>query len=483
MNKLHRIVFKAFILGFFFLGTIGYGQKHSKEYKETFNAGQETVVNINTSYADIEFETWNKNQIVVEAVISLEGATEEEAEAYFSKDVVEILGNSKEVKISTAGNKEFFFANHHGDMQHMTIEIPDLEPLFLDLQIPDIPEIIMDMPMPPMPPMKFRNFDYEAYQREGEAYLKEWTKDFEKNFDKEYEKEIEAWGQEMEKRVEEREKAREEMMRQREEMREEREEIRQEMQEARAEAQEERRRIREEQRKAAREYQKAQRESNSWVGEEVGPNVFYGSADGKKRNYKVKKVIRVKMPKSAKLKMNVRHGEVKLAENTNNINATLSYARLLASTIDGDKTSIVASYSPIAVKSWNFGELVTNYSEGVELNEVRSLTLHSNSSDITIDRFYNNALIHSDFGALKIKDIDQNFKELTISLKNAELECFLPNTDFEIGISGNDSTLKKPNTLNLINHEDGKTFSYSNNSSSSKQITIDSMYSEIVLQE
>ncbi len=69
--------------------------------------------------------------------------------------------------------------------------------------------------------------------------------------------------------------------------------------------------------------------------------------------------------------MNVRHGEVKLAENTNNIDATLSHASLLAATIDGDKTMVMASYSPVSVEKWNYGQLHTDYSENVDLKEVK----------------------------------------------------------------------------------------------------------------
>jgi hypothetical protein len=46
-----------------FITTGAFAQTKSKTFKETFNVGENTVVNINTSNTDIEFETWNKNQI------------------------------------------------------------------------------------------------------------------------------------------------------------------------------------------------------------------------------------------------------------------------------------------------------------------------------------------------------------------------------------------------------------------------------------
>ncbi|MFC2146983.1 MAG: hypothetical protein WBM85_14955 [Eudoraea sp.] len=493
MNKLHQIVFKSFVLSVC-LFTIGsFGQMQSKKYKETFSVGDNAVVDINTSHADIEFETWNKNQVVVEATIELEGATPEEAEAYFNNGGIKIVGNSQEITIETGGGYAWVLKGAHGDANNIIVEIPeipempDMERLFLDLQIPEIPEIIMEMPpMPPMPPMKFKNFDYQAYQKDGEKYLKEWSKEFEKNFDEEYQKEMEAWGKEMESRVEKREEAREEMMREREEMSKEREEMRGEAQELRREAQEIKREVMEEQRRIAHEQREVHRNVIISRQGKDGPNTFYRSSEGEERNYKVKKTIRIKMPKSTKLKMNVRHGEVKLAENTRNMNATLSYARLLAYTIDGEKTNIVASYSPVSVQRWNYGNLNINFSEDVALKDVNILTLNATSSDITIDRLLKSAQIKNDLGALRINTIANDFKDLDISVQNGELVCRLPDTPYSITIDGTSSEYSGPSDLKLVSEKNGNSFvhrGYYMQKDSGKSIVIDSRYSDILLQQ
>jgi len=118
------------------------------------------------------------------------------------------------------------------------------------------------------------------------------------------------------------------------------------------------------------------------------PNVYYFSEKGKKKNYKIKKAIKIKMPKTTRLQLNVRHGEVKLAEHTKNMNANLSYTSLHATTISGDQTKIVASYSPVTVKKWNYGQLETDYSDKVRLNEVQNLRLSANSSDVVSYKVY-----------------------------------------------------------------------------------------------
>ena len=198
----------------FLLITLGiYGQEKQKTINEVFNVNQETVLDINTSNVDIEFETWNKDQIAITATIELDGATEEEASEYFEQDAIEIVGNSKRVSITTGVENTWFFKHSVGGLEHLNIEIPDFE--FEMPEIPEVPEMpemhldLSDMPMPPVPEVEF---DYEAYEKEGEKYLEKWQKKFEKGFDKEYEKKMEAWGVKMEARQAAMAKRREAMM-------------------------------------------------------------------------------------------------------------------------------------------------------------------------------------------------------------------------------------------------------------------------------
>ena len=116
------------------------------------------------------------------------------------------------------------------------------------------------------------------------------------------------------------------------------------------------------------------------------------------------------MPKSTTIRMNVRHGEVKMAGDTKNLNANLNHASLFAATIDGDNTKIVASYSPISVQHWNYGDLQVDYSEKVELQEVHNLYLSATSSDVAIDKLSKVAFIKNNFGPLSINPFQINLK-------------------------------------------------------------------------
>jgi len=473
------------------LMTVGVnGQKQSKTFNEVFNVNSETVLDINTSNADIEFETWDKNQIAIAATIQLDGATAEEASEYFKDAEIVIVGNSKKVEIKTGTENKWLFTHAMGGLHNLNIEIPDFH-----FEMPEMPEIaempeiyledfhidLSDMPMPPVPAVEF---DYEAYKKDGEKYLKKWQKKFDKGFDKEYEQKMEAWSAKIDVKREAMEKRREELAQKHEERMQIRLEAQEKRMEAQAEAMEKRA---EEMEKRAEEMAKKREELfEERKNHEHDSNIFYYSSDGESKKFKIKKTIKIKMPKGTKINMNVRHGEVKLAGNTKNINARLSYSTLLAATIDGDQTTIKTSYSPVSVQKWNYGLLQADYSENVELDEVLNLRLSTTSSDVTINKLIESVIIDSKMGPIKINSVSKNFKEIDISLQNAEMTCDLPETAFNIEVNGTMSKLATPAGLKLDRTKHNNTTvhtGYNLNGTSDKSIVINTKYSEVVLKE
>lgn len=474
MNR-NRLILCSGLL-FVLAGFTCHAQEKSKTYKETYNVNKDTELSINTSYADIEFETWDKDQVEITATIELEGVDDEDAKSYFEKDLVKIMGNSKEIEVSTEGAGPYVF-----DFKGIDVDFPDVASvarIVENIEIPEIPEVpeIIFMPeLPPMPPMPFTEFDYDAYKKDKDKYMKEWKKKFDKTFDKEYKKRFEEWGKRMEEMAKEREERREEMKEEREQLQKEREQMRKEMHEELKAQREELRSQREELRRQQVEEARAVR---------VSPNVFYFSSDGKHQEYKVKKRIKIKMPKYLKLNMNVRHGEVKLAANTKNIKASLSYASLLASTIDGDKTDIRASYSPVVVQQWNYGKLKTNYSEKVSLKEVKELDLKSVSSNVVIGKLAGKAIMTNNFGALTIDAVSDGFNTINVSVENGELDCKLPSTPFVILVNETTSGFRYPEALKMESSKNKGANVYKGyyiSKKDGKTININSKYSEVVL--
>ena len=467
--------------------TVGvYGQKQSKTFNEVFNVNAETVLDINTTNADIEFETWDKDQIAIEAIISLDGASAEEAAEFFEEGGIEIVGNSQKIEITTGGQNTWFFNHSTGGLHDFNIEIPDFH--FEMPEMPEIPEIeafhFEMADLPPMPPVPAVEFDYEAYKKDGEKYLKKWQKKFDKGFDKEYQKKMEAWSAKMEIKREAMEKRHREI----EQKHEERMEKRLEAQERRLAAQAEvmEKRAEEIEKRAEERERKREKLFEEQENHENDSNIFYYSTGGENKKFKIKKSIKVKMPKGTKIKMNVRHGEVKLAGNTKNINARLTYSTLLAATIDGDQTTIITSYSPVSIQKWNYGLLQADYSENVDLNEVLNLRLSTTSSDVTINKLMESAVINNKMGPLRINSISKNFREIDVSLQNAEMTFYLPEAAFNIEVDGTMSKLTTPASLKLDRTKhNNKTIhtGYNLNNNSGKIIVVNSKYSDVVLKE
>jgi hypothetical protein len=194
-------------------------------------------------------------------------------------------------------------------------------------------------------------------------------------------------------------------------------------------------------------------------------------------NSKVKKTIKIKMPKDAKLKVNVRHGELEFASNIDNLKADLSYTKFTANSVNGGSTSINASYSPIHVAYWNLGELNLNYVKEAHLTNVKSMVLTSNSSNVNIGNFTGNAIIDGNIGDLKISKIDDAFTNLNVLIQNCDAVIVLPKADFNLQYKGTRSRFSHPEK---IAKENTSSFT-SNNSSSNKTIVVNAKYSNVVM--
>jgi len=486
MNKLRQTLFKMLTLLLCFIAAGVYGQKQTKTFKERFNVSTDAVLDINTSHADIEFETWSKNEVEIEAIIEIEDATDKEAEKYFENSGFEILGNSKKVSLRTGSENSGFWSHPLSDLQNFHIEMPEF-PEIHEYNFDFDFEELSNIPIPSM-----ADFDHKAFKKDGDEYLKKWKKEFDESYDEEHVKKLEDWARRMEEKQEKMAKKREEMAKKRAEMQEKRIDKQIERQEKMAEARAKRMEAQNERREKIFEIRTRSRSGNDSTNifflnndEDGRPSIFYSTSDGLHKNYKVKKTIKVKMPKGMKIKMNVRHGEVKLAENTKNINAILSHSSLWAATIDGDKTTISASYTPVNIQNWNYGQLQAKYSENVALKKVLNLRLNATSSDVTIDRLVNTAFIKNDFGPIKIKSVSNHFKDIDITLQNAELNCKMPNVPFTIYVNGTSSKLTSPASLTLNrtkNHSNIIHRGYFKNKNAGSSVTINSKYSDVVLE-
>lgn len=447
-----------------------YGQKESKNYSERFTVNKDVTIDLNTSHTDVVLETWDKNEVAVEGLIEVEGVTKEEAEKYFKNWGFEALGNSGRVTVQTKPGS--WLSGGRG----MEVLAPGDVDFEFDFEFPDLPDVepiisewdeITPLPSVPFEPFPDISFDYEAYKKDGDKYLDKWKKEFHKNFDKDFKSKLEGWKKEVEAHKEAHKDG----------------------------VEKQRRIIKIERDKMLKGHEKMRDEHKKMMGKArvfshtpKAPgkaSVYYFRSGDEDKNAKVKKVITIKMPKGAKLNINVRHGEVKLAENIKDIQATLSHTRLLASRIEGERTRIEASYSPVSVGYWNQGQLNVNYVNEVALEKVKDVAISSTSSDVFIGTLMGDASIKGDFGSLRIQNIASDFKKLNIYLANADAVIALPDAAFDFSCNASNSKLRFPEQLRVeITRKDGNQLvkGYYKQKNSQKNIVLTATYSDVVVE-
>ncbi|MBT8265866.1 MAG: hypothetical protein KJP20_04920 [Bacteroidia bacterium] len=510
------------------------GQQKLEKTTKSLNVNKDVTIDLNTSYTNIQIDTWDKNKVEVVAFIESDVLSKKELEEALKNWDVKIEGGGANMSIKTGGNYNFNwnfdFADEEAidalkaikfemaDLPEMP-EMPEMPPMPAMPDMPDMPEMPELPELPELPEgVHSVNFDSKAYEKEGEAYLERWSKEYElkygkeykdkmkawakefskidfdsysakmeawgkkfgEKFGKDYERDMEKWGEEFskrfddkwakemeawgdkfgeqfgeafEKRMEERAADLEKRMKEREARIEERTEDRNERLEERSKELEARMKERE----AKRDEIRMQLENT--------------------RKGKVKRTLIIKMPKDAKLKLDVRHGELKFSSVIRDLKANLSYTKLAAHSIDGSNTSIIASYSPISINSWNDGALEIRYVEDARIQDVRSMSLTSNSSNVSIERLNGNAIINGSFGDLTIRNISERFNNLNIILENSDALINLPKSNFNLVFKGNRSRFNNESTTskNIKNYPSGSTTNY-------PTILVNAKFSNIIAQ-
>ncbi|MCK0109001.1 DUF4097 domain-containing protein [Flavobacteriaceae bacterium S0825] len=495
--------FIALVIVFLSVFSLNAQQKLEKLSK-TVKANKDVILRLDTNQTNIEIDTWDKNEIQVEAFIESDELSKEDLKEVLESWDMQVEGSGANVSIESrggyGGSWDFNFSGLEAldvlkDIDIIIPQIPEMPEL---PKMPEMPEMNIELPeMPEIPelpelPEGVHNvqFDVEKYKKEGEPYLDRWSQEFEDKYGKGYKeamkkwarefskvdwdsysvrmekwgekfgekfgdkfgKSMEKWGEEFSKKfdgkwAEDMEKWGEEFG---EKFGKEWEEKGKEIEERMKEFEEE------------------------W--EVKGEAMEKRFEDLEKKNNKVKITIRIKMPKDTKLKVNVRHGELKFASVIHNLKADLSHSSLLAERIDGSTTSINASYSPILVNNWDEGELTLKYVDDVLLKNVKTLVLFSNSSNINIDYLSGNSIIDGSFGELTIHNILDSFSNLNVVLENSDAHIKLPKSDFDLVFKGDRSKFNGERTDKKVIKN------YPNNITSNKTILVNAKYSNIVMQ-
>lgn len=542
-----------------------FAQSKKVKLDERFNVNKDVTIEIDTRYADVIFETWNKNEVAVEAYVEGEDA----AEAARDWDL-NVSGNSNSITISSANGYADAKVYDLEDLDDLEIDLGGLignsitivEPIMEGLVGPLL-EGISGTPLPKeyYEEMSKIKFDHQAYKRDGEAYLKQWEKKMEKTFGPEFDQAMEKWEKDFEENAEQwslnlgslgdipkwpftdtrnmtfnsdeyeddkqayvdklnrkygtnvtvRETDRwlEDMEAWGEKFGEDMEEWGEDFGKS-MEAWGEKfgasmekafenwgedfgksmeawgEKFGEKMEKWAEEHE-AEWEERSEKDEHGNTHksirFSFDSDDKPSSNRKVKRIIKVKMPKKAELDLNVRYGKVKMAD-VYNPKANISHGSLAATTINGKQTNIEVSYSPVAVGTWDGGSLTASHVKKCNIANGGNMAITSNSSNVFINQLLSSAMISGSFGELSIAKVADNFGALNIVLENSDLALKLPQSAFNFSYSGEHNDFILPKQLETKSVQNGKSQmvnGFHKSRSTANVITITAKFSDLLL--
>jgi len=286
--------FKILVLLFSF-SVSSYAQQFIKPIQE-FKVGSHTAISIEASYAEIEIIEWSKNKVEIEGIMSIQGLPQDEAQDIFDNWDISAQANSDKISIRSSSSNfgnEYFFINSDKYVGNVIVDVPEISARVIDIidsihfvlpEFENFPDINFEMDQNFQFSGDSIAFDYDEFQKNSE-YLIQWQEENREQMKilkkelKENQAEIARQQKQMQKEIKEIQK------------------------EAMAEA-----------RIHAREAQIEAREAHRQVREEYA---VIAAESAREREYevkrilenrqkvKIKKTLRIKVPRNAKLEMDV----------------------------------------------------------------------------------------------------------------------------------------------------------------------------------
>ena len=437
-----------------------FAQEKQNKLNEKLVVDNDVTVNLNTSHTNIVFETWNKNTVSVEAY--LEGdSLDENNKRILDSWQVNVIGDNKEVTInSAAGNLWSRDITASAIDKHRNLqELKTLGPAITNMLGP-LMENIAKNPMPNALSENKASVNYgnSPFKEKDEKYIQQWESQIREKFKEDAGKDNQKWtkgfennggtisGEKMEIRLQ----------------------------------------------TWGEQYGE---QMDAWASQLIkdiqsqqsgltNVTVYRYSSNRVNNNSTSIKTIKIHIPLKAKLRLNIRHGDVQLADKSNNVKAALSHTRLSANVIDGDQTFIKASYSPVFVREWNNGRLVINYVKNCRIQKAKNLTVNADSSNVFVQQLDENGAISASFGVITIANLGESFSTLDLVVQNSDFKLNLPKTAFNLSYNGVQSIISLPKTMEVSTRKNfGNVFvnGFQNTRSTDKMITINAKYSEVVL--
>ena len=279
-----------------------YAQQFETPLQE-YKVSNDIAVSVEASYAEIEIVEWNKNKVEIQGIMTVQGLPEDEAQSLFDSWDINTQAEADIIRIrsksSNFGN-EYFFVNSDKYLGNVIVDVPVLTGMVVDIidsihfvmpELENFPDINFEM----NPNFHLNSdsiaFDYEEFKNNSD-YLEQWQ---ERNEDQ-----LKLLKKELKENQAELAMNQKEMQR---EIKEAQIEVEREMKKANVEMKKE---MQEAQREMQREIQEAQKEIQREIHRETSEREHEVIRIMENRQkVKVKKRLIIKVPKNAKLELDV----------------------------------------------------------------------------------------------------------------------------------------------------------------------------------
>ena len=439
-------------------------QKFDKKISESFKVNSDVTIEINTANTDVDIETWNKKEVSIEAVIEVEGVSKKEAEKIFKNWKFEALANKNKVEINSLSDNSFFEFDGDFDFKYdfdFNFDFPesDIEISHFEmLEMPEMPEIDIEF--------EIEDFDYDAYKKDS-SYLKGYkikvAKQVEKFKNSDWKKKLDSVknSNEYKKSMEELKKATKEITIEMKELRNSKEfkhtleeakriseEVRKEMLENKPKVQ-----IKEakEAGKMAMVIIKKMKEEGKFDSiKNRSENVYFNFKDDKNSTIKIKKYIKIKVPKNATFDLNVKQGKLNVPNSNAKMSSNVSYGNFVGGIIGGARNELIFSNSSVVINTLNSGNVTLKNVPNATFGTFSNANLFANSSDVMIEMVGKDVALSQKFGSLEVLEIVPEFNSLNVILDYAKGDLNLSKANFTYTITGKKSNiyvkdvLKKP---------------------------------------
>ncbi len=279
-----------------------YAQQFETPLQE-YKVSNDIAVSVEASYAEIEIVEWNKNKVEIQGIMNVQGLPEDEAQSLFDSWDINTQADANTIRIrsksSNFGN-EYFFFNSDKYLGNVLVDIPALTGRVVDIidsihfVMPEL-ENFPDMNFEMNPNIQFNSdsiaFDYEEFKNNSE-YLEQWQ----------------------ERNKEQLQLLKEELKENQVELAMNQKEIQREIKEAQREVHREMKMVNVEMKKEMHEAQRVMQKEMKVAKEEMKREIHRESSEREhevirimedRQKVKVKKRLIIKVPKNAKLELDV----------------------------------------------------------------------------------------------------------------------------------------------------------------------------------